>query len=100
MNAVILYRIDQAKKMHRFYRLDVQPELFGAWRLMREWGRIGSAGQTCSVPFPSSQEAHVALDRQRRAKERRGYQPSFTIVGEGATSSSGNSPCVAEPLSL
>lgn len=100
MNAVILYRIDQAKNMHRFYRLDVQPDLFGAWCLIREWGRIGSAGQTCSVPFPTSQEAHTALDRQRRAKERRGYQPCFSSMGEGARSSSGNSPWTLEPLSL
>jgi len=29
VNAVVLHRIDQAKKMHRFYRLGVQPDLFG-----------------------------------------------------------------------
>jgi predicted DNA-binding WGR domain protein len=67
MNAVILYRIDSARRMHRFYRLDVQPDLFGQWCFMREWGR------TTSVPFPSPQEAEAALDKQRRAKERRGY---------------------------
>jgi predicted DNA-binding WGR domain protein len=59
--------------MHRFYRLDVQPDLFGAWCLMREWGRIGSGGRTRSVPFATPQEAKAALDRQRRVKERRGY---------------------------
>jgi len=46
MNAVILYRVDAARRMHRYYRMDVQPNLFGEWCLMREWGRIGSAGQT------------------------------------------------------
>ncbi len=51
MNAVILYRIDAAKRMHRFYRMDVQPDLFGQWCLMREWGRIGSTGQTRPPPF-------------------------------------------------
>jgi DNA invertase Pin-like site-specific DNA recombinase len=25
--------------MHRFYRLDVQPDLFGGVLLMKEWGR-------------------------------------------------------------
>ena len=44
MNAVILYRIDSDKRMHRFYPLDVQPDLFGHWCLLREWGRIGSTG--------------------------------------------------------
>jgi predicted DNA-binding WGR domain protein len=38
--AIILYRIDPAKRMHRFYRMAVQPDLFGAWCLIREWGRI------------------------------------------------------------
>ena len=73
MTAATLYRIDQAKNMYRFYRLDVQPDLFGQWCLMREWGRIGSSGQTRSIPFPSPTEAKAALDKQRRAKERRGY---------------------------
>jgi predicted DNA-binding WGR domain protein len=54
MTAAILYRIDPAKRMHRFYRTDVQPDLFGQWCLMREWGRIGSTGQTRNVPFPTA----------------------------------------------
>ena len=74
MNAVILYRIDATKRMHRFYRLDVQPDLFGQWCLMREWGRIGSSGRTRSDPFPFPSEARVSLDTQRRVKERRGYK--------------------------
>lgn len=53
MNAVILYRINAPKRMHRYYRMDVQPDLFGQWCLMREWGRIGSTGQTRSFPFPT-----------------------------------------------
>ena len=73
MNAVILYRVDSARRMYRYYRMEVEPDLFGQWCLMREWGRIGSTGQTRSLPFPSPHEAHVALQRQRSAKERRGY---------------------------
>lgn len=73
MSALILYRIDASKRMHRFYRLDVQLDLFGAWCLMREWGRIGSTGQVRSVPFPTPEEADAALNAQRRRKERRGY---------------------------
>ena len=59
MIAVILYRTDADKRMHRFYRMDVQPNLFGEWCLMREWGRIGSTGQMRSLPFPTPQEAEV-----------------------------------------
>lgn len=73
MNAVILYRIDISKHMQRYYRMDVQPDLFGAWCLMREWGRIGSTGQTRSRPFPTLQQAYIALDEQRQAKKRCGY---------------------------
>jgi predicted DNA-binding WGR domain protein len=35
---VELRRIDPAKNMRRFYRLDVQPDLFGGVLLMKEWG--------------------------------------------------------------
>jgi len=74
MSAVVLTRTDPARRMARYYRLDVQRDLFGAWCCIREWGRIGSpAGQTRSIPFPTPQEAEAALERQRRAKLRRGY---------------------------
>jgi predicted DNA-binding WGR domain protein len=73
MSAIILYRIDSAKRMHRYYRMDVQPDLFGEWCLMREWGRIGSSGQMRAAPFPTPQQAEAALQQQRRIKERRGY---------------------------
>ena len=73
MNVVVLYRTDRAQNMQRFYRLDVQPDLFGQWCLMSEWGRIGTTGRERSVSFPTPQEAEAALDKQRRVNERRGY---------------------------
>jgi predicted DNA-binding WGR domain protein len=45
MTTLHLRRTDPARNMRRFYLLDVQPDLFGQWRFIREWGRIGSAGQ-------------------------------------------------------
>jgi len=78
MSAVILYRIDTAKRMHRYYRMDVQPDLFGKWCVMREWGRIGSTGQMRSEPFPTPAHAEATLDKQRKAKERRGYTSGAT----------------------
>jgi predicted DNA-binding WGR domain protein len=74
MNAVTLHRTDPAHRMRRFYRLDVQRDLFGQWCCIREWGRTGSPGQVRSLPFPTEREAQAAVDRQRRAKERRGYR--------------------------
>jgi predicted DNA-binding WGR domain protein len=46
MTAIHLARIDADKNMSRFYKLDVQPTLFGEWSLVKEWGRIGRPG-TC-----------------------------------------------------
>ena len=79
MNAVILYRIDDSQRMHRYYRMDVQPDLFGQWCLMREWGRIGSTGRARSAPFLTPEEAQAALDKQCRVKERRGYSPHSDV---------------------
>jgi predicted DNA-binding WGR domain protein len=45
MNAVILYRHDPFRNIRRYYRLDMQPDLFGFWLFVREWGRIGYSGQ-------------------------------------------------------
>ena len=71
MSAIILHRIDAVKNMRRCYRLDVQPDLFGQWCFIREWGRIGRAGQVRMVP--AAADAQDALARQQRVKERRGY---------------------------
>jgi predicted DNA-binding WGR domain protein len=78
MTAIILHRIDPVKNMRRFYWLDVQPDLFGAWCVIREWGRIGRAGQVQTVPFPTAADAHEALAVQQRVKERRGYIQSIS----------------------
>jgi predicted DNA-binding WGR domain protein len=79
MTALTLRRSDPIRNMHRYYRLDVQPHLFGAWCFIREWGHIGQSGQTRSVLYPTPAEAHAALEKQRRAKERRGYATAATL---------------------
>ncbi len=74
MTAITLHRTDATRNMHRYYRLDVQRDLFGQWCCIREWGRVGQAGQTRSAPFSTPVEAEAALARQRHAKERKGYR--------------------------
>ncbi len=81
MYSVTLYRIDPARNMRRFYRLDVQPDLFGQHCLMREWGRIGRGGQIRAVPYPTLAKAQAALEKQRAVKERRGYVLSAARSG-------------------
>jgi predicted DNA-binding WGR domain protein len=69
-----LYRVDAAKNMWRFYRLDLQPDLFGSWLLVKEWGRIGCSGQMSFASFLTWGDAKKALHYQRRLKEKRGYK--------------------------
>ncbi|WP_198647112.1 WGR domain-containing protein [Pannonibacter carbonis] len=66
--------------MARFYRLDVQPDLFGQWSLVREWGRIGSGGQVRVTPYPSESRALAAQEALAIQKERRGYHCTTTVV--------------------
>src|ERR1019366_1448474 len=70
MSAIILHRTDPAKNMCRFYRLDLQPDLFGQWGFIREWGRIGRAGKVHMVPYATAAEAHEALALQQRIARR------------------------------
>lgn len=60
--------------MHRFYLLAIQPTLFGEASLIRNWGRIGSAGQTMIETFQHCDDANTAFLRIERQKIRRGYQ--------------------------
>lgn len=68
-----LTRIDPTRNMARFYRLDVQPDLFGGVRLVREWGRIGQAGRISCETFPEPDAAEAAMQRTAASKRRRGY---------------------------
>lgn len=59
--------------MARFYRLSLVRDLFGGVVLLRQWGRIGTRGQSLAE-HPA--DAAAALERLRqieRAKRRRGY---------------------------
>lgn len=69
-----LTRIDPVQNMARYYRMDVQPDPFGGWSLIREWGRIGQSGQVRISGYCSSDQAFEALARYQRAKNLRGYQ--------------------------
>jgi predicted DNA-binding WGR domain protein len=73
MTAIMLTRIDHHRNMARFYKLDVQPTLFGGWSVVREWGRIGQGGTVRSALYACARDAEAAVDRQRAVKERRGY---------------------------
>ena len=68
-----LTRIDADRNMARFYAMTLQPTLFGEWALVREWGRIGSAGRIVSGRFASEQDAARALTEHLKAELSKGY---------------------------
>lgn len=71
---VYLERIDRARNMARYYRLSIAETLFGHWTMIREWGRIGSRGQTREHWCRSHDEAVALLEDHRQARTRRGYR--------------------------
>lgn len=73
MTPVTLYRIDPVKNMHRWYYLNIQPDLFGNHCLIREYGRIGCSGQFRMTSYPTEDEAKTAFMKQQGVKERKGY---------------------------
>ena len=66
MTAVTLRLIDPEKNKARFYHLDIQPDLFGNWCLIREWGRIGRSGRVLTRAYPCIADAERALGRHQR----------------------------------
>jgi len=78
-----LYRIDTSQNMSRYYTLSVQPNLFGGFSLLRNWGRIGTGGQI-RVDFFEDEEAAVsASDRLMGSKLKRGYLPLASSIEHG-----------------
>jgi len=75
-----LRRIDPTHNMRRFYRLSVQPDLFGGATLVREWGRIGLRGQMMIKSHPDEGKAITALMKLAAVKKRRGYIASIEAV--------------------
>ena len=69
-----LIRIDPPNNVHRFYRMEIMPGLFGDWSLVREWGRIGQSGQVRIDWFPSEAAAKDARFDIQMQKAKRGYE--------------------------
>jgi len=61
------------KNRHRFYYTTVMLGLFGEWALVREWGRIGSAGTVRKIWFATEAEALEAEQKLCEAKRKKGY---------------------------
>jgi predicted DNA-binding WGR domain protein len=73
-HALVLHRVDPDRGVARFYSLLIERDLFGTIRLVRNWGRIGTAGQELVQVFATETEAGEALEAIARVKRRRGYR--------------------------
>jgi len=68
-----LTRSEPDANLHRFYRLEIVPGLFGDFGLMRNWGCIGNAGQLRTDWFGSEAEAKNARFELYMKMAKRGY---------------------------
>ena len=73
---LLLHRIDPTRNMARFYRLSIEPNLFGGVSLVRTWGRIGGASRTMIELQETPREGERRRDALERMKRRRGYKES------------------------
>ena len=73
MTAVHLRRVDPSLNMNRFYRLDIEPDLFGGVLLIKAWGRIGTEGRSVAEFHDNEALAADALQRHADRKRRKGY---------------------------
>jgi predicted DNA-binding WGR domain protein len=69
-----LHQIDPKRNRQRFYTLQLAPNLFGEWSLIRSWGRLGTSGQQRTSWHASPEAAESALQRTLAQKQRRGYR--------------------------
>jgi len=71
---MVLYRVDPDQNMARYYRLDIEIDLFGAVTFSREWGRIGRPGQRRVEVCESEAAARQNLSLWAKRKVARGYR--------------------------
>src|SRR4051794_22672131 len=70
---VTLHRIEPGRNMARFYRLAVERDLFGSVVLVRQWGRLGTAGRTRLEEHQEEGAAALAMARLEASKRSRRY---------------------------
>jgi predicted DNA-binding WGR domain protein len=72
--AINLFRVDEERNIARFYKLDVQPTLFGEWSVVREWCRIGRPGTVRVEMHRTRGIADIALISKWSEKRKGGYR--------------------------
>lgn len=74
MRRIYLEHCQPKANCFRFYSLSVEPDLFGGWSLVREWGRIGRTSQSQVTLYATLPDAQSAYARKLHEKHKRGYR--------------------------
>ena len=82
-NSLLFFRVSRRRNERRFYHLYLQPDLFGGVDLMRENGRIGSAGMLRAIHFDFEEDARLEMCRIARRKIGRGYRHIGPLMRAG-----------------
>jgi predicted DNA-binding WGR domain protein len=70
-------KINPAQNERRWYVVSWGPTLFGAWAVMRAWGRLGTGWSQRRVEeFATPEQARAEVEAQVQRRERRGYVTS------------------------
>ncbi|MBF0308960.1 MAG: WGR domain-containing protein [Magnetococcales bacterium] len=75
-----LQRLNPAKDIIWYYSLQIQRDLFGHWRVLREWGKAGSPGTLRAEPFSCYEDALLSFQSWRTELVQKGYQ---VVMQEG-----------------
>lgn len=71
---IYLERHVEEDNIHRFYTMVISRDLFGAWVLIRTWGRVGAGGgQAQTESFEVKSIAMQRLATLEKQKRKRGY---------------------------
>ncbi|MEN1925738.1 WGR domain-containing protein [Luteimonas sp. MJ293] len=74
---LLLQQRPEGTESPRFVQLMLQPDLLGAWTLVRETGQVGGRSTVRRQQFFDQAEAVAALEQARDQQLKRGYQLMF-----------------------
>ncbi len=75
MSTIYLMKIDHSANQYRYYSIRIDPDLFGRWTLIRQWGRLDyDGGRLRMDTFESEIQALNRLSEIVTQKKKRGYQ--------------------------